>query len=59
MYGTARGTQFGYSIFEFDVYGLTTTSPVTGGNGNGGNGTCPGSAQPRRSPSGSSRCSTP
>ena len=41
MYGTARGTQFGYSIFEFDVYGLTTTAPVTGGNGNGGNGVCP------------------
>jgi beta-glucosidase len=41
MYGTARATQFGYSIFEFQVYGLTTTPPVTGGNGNGGNGTCP------------------
>ena len=42
MYGTARiNPQFGYSIFEFDVYGLTTTAPVTGGNGNGGNGTCP------------------
>ena len=41
MYGTARATQFGYSIFEFDVYGLTTTPPVTGGNGNGGNGVCP------------------
>ena len=41
MYGTARATQFGYSIFEFDVYGLTTTAPLTGGNGNGGNGTCP------------------
>ncbi len=41
MYGTARGTQFGYSIFEFDVYGLTTTAPVAGGTGNGGNGTCP------------------
>ncbi|HEV2634462.1 MAG TPA: glycoside hydrolase family 3 C-terminal domain-containing protein, partial [Actinocrinis sp.] len=40
MYGTARGTQFGYSIFEFDVYGLTTVAPVTGGNGNGGNGVC-------------------
>ncbi|HEV2638156.1 MAG TPA: glycoside hydrolase family 3 C-terminal domain-containing protein, partial [Actinocrinis sp.] len=40
VYGTARGTQFGYSIFELDVYGLTTTAPVTGGNGNGGNGTC-------------------
>src|SRR6202044_2761102 len=24
-----------------DVYGLTTTAPVTGGNGNGGNGVCP------------------
>ncbi len=48
MYGTARGTQFGYSIFELDVYGLTTTAPVTGGNGNGGNGVCPwvGSAAP-------------
>jgi beta-glucosidase-like glycosyl hydrolase len=41
MYATARGTQFGDSIFEFDVYGLTTTAPVTGGNGNGGNGVCP------------------
>jgi beta-glucosidase len=41
MYGTVRATQFGYSIFEFDVYGLTTTAPVAGGNGNGGNGTCP------------------
>jgi beta-glucosidase len=41
MYGTARATQFGYSIFEFQVYGLTTTPPVTGGNGNGGNGVCP------------------
>ena len=41
MYGTARATQFGYSIFEFDVYGLTTTAPLSGGNGNGGNGTCP------------------
>jgi beta-glucosidase len=41
MNGTARATQFGYSIFEFQVYGLTTTPPVTGGNGNGGNGACP------------------
>ncbi|MGD0247345.1 MAG: glycoside hydrolase family 3 C-terminal domain-containing protein, partial [Streptosporangiaceae bacterium] len=41
MYATARATQWGDSIFEFDVYGLTTTAPVTGGNGNGGNGTCP------------------
>ena len=41
MYGTVRATQFGYSIFEFDVYGLTSTPPLTGGNGNGGNGVCP------------------
>jgi beta-glucosidase-like glycosyl hydrolase len=41
MYATARATQWGDSIFEFDVYGLTTTPPVTGGNGSGGNGTCP------------------
>jgi beta-glucosidase-like glycosyl hydrolase len=41
MYGTVRATTFGYSIFEFDVYGLTTTPPVTGGNGTGGNGVCP------------------
>jgi beta-glucosidase len=40
MYGTKRATQFGYSIFEFDVHGLTTTAPLAGGNGNGGNGTC-------------------
>ncbi|MHA6757492.1 glycoside hydrolase family 3 C-terminal domain-containing protein [Streptacidiphilus sp. PAMC 29251] len=40
MNGTARATQFGYSVFEFDAYGLTTVAPVTGGNGNGGNGTC-------------------
>ncbi|MDX6340981.1 MAG: beta-glucosidase [Trebonia sp.] len=41
MYATARGSQFGDSVFEFDVYGLTTTPPITGGNGNGGNGVCP------------------
>jgi beta-glucosidase len=40
MYATARATQFGDSIFEFDAYGLTTTAPVTGGNGSGGNGVC-------------------
>jgi beta-glucosidase len=40
IYATARATQFGDSIFELDVYGLTTVAPVTGGNGNGGNGTC-------------------
>ncbi|HUN33829.1 MAG TPA: glycoside hydrolase family 3 C-terminal domain-containing protein, partial [Trebonia sp.] len=41
MYGTVRATQWGYSIWEFDVYGLTTTAPLAGGNGNGGNGSCP------------------
>jgi beta-glucosidase len=41
MYGTARGTQFGYSLFDFDVYGLTNVAPLTGGNGNGGDGSCP------------------
>jgi len=41
MYGTVRATQWGYSIFEFDVYGLTTVAPLTGGNGSGGNGVCP------------------
>ena len=41
MYGTVRATTFGYSIFEFDVYGPTNTPPLAGGNGNGGNGTCP------------------
>ena len=41
LYGTKRATQFGYSIFEFDVYGLTTTAPLSGGNGNGGDGKCP------------------
>ncbi|HWG28517.1 glycoside hydrolase family 3 C-terminal domain-containing protein [Actinospica sp.] len=40
MYATARATQWGDSIFEFDVYGLTTTAPLPGGSGNGGNGTC-------------------
>ena len=41
MYGTARGTQFGYSLFDFNVYGLTNVAPLTGGSGTGGNGTCP------------------
>jgi beta-glucosidase len=41
VYATARGTQFGDSIFELNVYGLTTTPPLTGGTGNGGNGVCP------------------
>ena len=30
MYGTARGTQYGYSLWEFDVY-------TTGGGGGTGN----------------------
>jgi len=41
MYGTARGTQFGYSLFDFDVYVLSNVAPLSGGTGNGGNGTCP------------------
>ena len=41
VYATVRATQWGDSIFEFDVYGLTTTPPLSGGNGNGGNGVCP------------------
>jgi beta-glucosidase-like glycosyl hydrolase len=41
VYATVRATQWGDSIFEFRVYGLTTVAPITGGNGNGGNGTCP------------------
>ncbi|WP_052432571.1 glycoside hydrolase family 3 C-terminal domain-containing protein [Streptacidiphilus carbonis] len=40
MNGTARATQFGYSIFELGVYGLTTVAPISGGNGSGGNGSC-------------------
>jgi beta-glucosidase-like glycosyl hydrolase len=41
VYATKRATQWGDSILEFDVYGLTTIAPLTGGNGNGGNGVCP------------------
>ena len=41
MYATVRATQWGDSILEFRVYGLTTVAPITGGNGNGGNGVCP------------------
>jgi len=51
MYGTARATQYGYSLWEFDVYvtgggvtssptGSPTSSPTgTGGGGGGGGGT--------------------
>jgi beta-glucosidase-like glycosyl hydrolase len=41
VYCLKRATQWGDSIFEFDVFGLTTIAPLTGGNGNGGNGVCP------------------
>jgi beta-glucosidase len=36
--GTARATQYGYSLWEFGVY---TTGSSGGGGGTGGNGTCP------------------
>ncbi|MER7951522.1 glycosyl hydrolase family 8 [Streptomyces sp. NPDC096079] len=32
MYGTGRGTAYGYSLWEFEVYG----APTTGGGGGGG-----------------------
>ena len=41
VYATVRATQWGDSIFEFRVFGLTTVPPLSGGNGNGGNGVCP------------------
>ena len=41
VYCIKRATQWGDSIFEFDVFGLTTIAPLSGGNGNGGNGVCP------------------
>ena len=41
VYATVRATQWGDSILEFRVYGLTTVAPISGGNGNGGNGVCP------------------
>jgi beta-glucosidase len=41
VYATLRATQWGDSILEFSVYGLTTVAPLSGGNGNGGNGVCP------------------
>jgi beta-glucosidase len=39
MYGTARATPYGYSLWEFGVY--TTGGSGGGGGGTGGNGTCP------------------
>ncbi|MEV5750717.1 glycoside hydrolase family 3 C-terminal domain-containing protein [Actinoallomurus sp. NPDC052308] len=35
MYGTARATQYGYSLWEFAVF------TIGGGDGGGGNGSCP------------------
>ncbi len=37
VYGTARATQYGYSLWEFQVF----TPDSGGGGGGGGNGTCP------------------
>ena len=33
MYGTQRGTGYGYSLYEFKVYGTSTSTPPTGGAG--------------------------
>lgn len=33
MQGVARATQYGYSLFEFAVYGSAVTTPPTGGDG--------------------------
>jgi beta-glucosidase-like glycosyl hydrolase len=41
VYASKRATQWGDSILEFDVYGLTSQAPLSGGNGTGGNGVCP------------------
>ncbi|OON66039.1 hypothetical protein B0919_22645 [Hymenobacter sp. CRA2] len=38
MYGTARGTTYGYSIYELEVYGTA----ATGGTNPGGSGVCSG-----------------
>jgi hypothetical protein len=59
VYATVRATQWGDSIFELDVYGLTSTPPLTGGNGNGGNGVCPWVNSTAPVAQRSSRCSTP
>jgi len=37
LYGTARGTPYGYSLFEFQVYGSPTTSTIPGGGALGPN----------------------
>jgi beta-glucosidase len=41
MYGTVRATQYGYSLWEMLVYTTTSTPPVSGGTGSGGDGVCP------------------
>ncbi|TVZ03240.1 coagulation factor 5/8 type domain-containing protein [Trebonia kvetii] len=41
MYGTARATPYGYSLWEFGVY--TTTGGTSGGGGGGGTGAPPAS----------------
>ncbi|WP_240670417.1 DUF1996 domain-containing protein [Actinoplanes solisilvae] len=33
MYGTQRGTGYGYSLYEFQVYGTLTSAPPTSGPG--------------------------
>ena len=33
MYGTARGTGYGYSLYEFKVFGTSTSTPPPGGTG--------------------------
>ena len=33
MYGTQRGTGYGYSLYEFKVYGTSSTPPPTSGDG--------------------------
>ncbi len=38
MYGTARATQYGYSLWEFQVYTTGSTSGGTGGTTGGGGG---------------------
>jgi hypothetical protein len=46
MYGTARGTPYGYSLWEFQVYAGTSASPSpspTGSGGSGGSGAPPAS----------------
>jgi hypothetical protein len=46
MYGTARGTAYGYSLWEFQVYAGTSASPSpspTGSGGSGGSGAPPAS----------------